>query len=71
MKTKRTYQDANRGSRGRECEHCDGAHGTKTREDYLRGWICRACDEAMDTMDVEDILSPAQARSVVLDAGGF
>jgi hypothetical protein len=33
------------------CEHCDGPR--PTRNDYLRGYVCRDCDSALDAMDAE------------------
>lgn len=34
----------------RPCEHCDGEHSTQVRVDDLRGFVCPACDSALDEM---------------------
>ena len=34
----------------RWCEHCEGENSLQTRNDELRGWVCKVCDKILDEM---------------------
>lgn len=38
----------------RDCEHCDGENSPHVRVDYLRGYVCKVCDDALDQMLAEE-----------------
>lgn len=50
---KRTYRKPQ--ASGQYCEHCDSPEPQPTRLDYLRGWVCRGCDTALDAIEREEV----------------
>jgi hypothetical protein len=64
MTTSRRYVGPPEGS---ACEHCDAVRSELSRLDYLRGWICPACDSSLDVMFGEDggVLDAEQRRALL------